>query len=158
MTQRNLFLTLLAIVFGIPIIFVCFFFFQFFVDYDKHLSGPITVTTEWQEITPSIPMLPWKQSQYVSLEIDGARTDDTFQKGTVMLADNTQVTPQIQIVDASGHVYNLHPSMIDDKGIGYGLSCDPDCDFPWGRYRTVRIRSDRAFRASAITWHCHTGK
>jgi hypothetical protein len=162
-SQKKLFLTILASVVGIPLLIASLFFFQTFVDVDKQLSGPVTVTTQWQEITPTISMRPWKQSQYVSLNIDGACTKplcltDAFQQGKLMLADNTYVTPQVEIVDANGKVYNLHVSMIDDKGIGYGKGCDPDCGFPWTKYRTVRIRSDRPFHASGIAWHCHTGK
>jgi hypothetical protein len=155
MSQKKLFFILLAVVFGIPLLLACLFVVGL-IDVDKQLSGPFTVTTQWQEITPTISMLPWKQSQYVSLKIEGVCEPpcaiNPFEKGQLTLTDGTNVTPQLQLVDASGKVYDLHVSMIDDRGIGYSD------DFPWARYRTVRIRSDHPFRAAGLTWHCHTGK
>ncbi len=163
MRRRTVVFITLGIVVGVLGLVATALFLLNFIDIDLRLSGPVSISTQWLEISPSISMRPWKQNQYVSLDIDGVNTNhlpltEAFKSGKLQLADGTAVTPEVELIDENGRVYSLHVSMIDNKGIGYGKDCDPECGFPWTKYRTVRIRADRVIHCSRVTWHCHTGK
>jgi hypothetical protein len=160
--------------------------FAFFIyglatsEIQREIGGPITISSNWVEITPDKPMKPSHQTQYVILEVSDAHTSYTTpydpndkswdQSWAMRFPDGSLVRPEVQIVDEYGKVYDLKSPSFTHKdrtkgdamgGMGFTRSFDPsiDSNLPKDRvYRTVRIRSDRPIHCSRIIWECRTGK
>ena len=130
-------------------------------DTNRVIAENVTVSSNWLEIRPSPPLVVSKQSQYISLDVEGVRRDNPYtytdpkDAFKIELLDGTFVTPEIQVVDEYGNVFKLDDWMEDYTGKGF----TPESKFPRDRvYSLIRIRTDKPIHCKRIIWHCHTGK
>lgn len=131
-------------------------------DVNRVIGENVAVSHEWLELTPPFPLRPWKQNQYITLDVEGAKRSvnpdgssgyEIKDWSKIELLDGTLITPEIQLVDEYGESFSLRHSMDDYLGEGFSTSLPSD-----RVYRTVRIRSDKPMNCKKIIWHCHTGK
>jgi hypothetical protein len=139
-------------------------------DVNRVLAENVTTSSDWLEITPTPALKPSKESQYITLDVEGAKRSVNPDGSVgykikdwskIELLDGTLISPEIQLVDEYGNIYPLHASMDDYAGKGFTTDFSPsiDANFPKDRvYRTVRIRSDKPITCKRIIWHCLTGK
>ena len=103
-------------------------------------------------------MKPSRQNQYVVLDATPPFVVDEKTRG-IRLPDGSIVTPEVQIVDQNGKIFNLTSWTLFSTTSGVWRRGFYLPALPQGRkYRTVRIRSERPITISKITWLCHTGK
>ena len=123
---------------------------------DREISGAVTLTSEWLEITPEEPLRTERQVQYLYIYTMEPFDPDNESWG-IRFPDGLTVVPQVQLVDHNGNSYRLRGSSFSlaDRtradvisGIGFHAS-----DLPQDRdYRMIRVRSDRPVRVSSIVW------
>jgi len=174
-------LIILGVLCCIPgLLFALFIYGLVTSETQRQISGPITISSDWVEITPEKAMKPSQQTQGVILGVSDAHTPYTApydpndkswdQSWAMRFPDGSLVRPEVQIVDEYGKVYDLKSPSFTHKdrtkgdatgGMGFTRSFDPsiDSNLPKDRvYRTVRIRSDTPIHCSRIIWECRTGK
>jgi len=129
--------------------------FNPYLDYD--VARDVTISSDWVEITLERPLEAERQIQYLIIDITTPYKPD-YQSWGLRLSDGSVVTPQIQLVDEQGNVYDLTHNALDEKSIGFSKR-DPvshAIDLPKGRkYPKVRIRCDKPIHCSRIYWHCY---
>ena len=119
---------------------------------DQDVTGPVTLSPEWQDIVPREPLRAERQIQYVILTF--AEPFEPNYKGDrgLRLSDGSVVVPEVQLVDQYGNIFNLHSPALDHTGMGF----TSENALPKDRtYRTVRIRSNKPIKVSRIYWHCY---
>jgi hypothetical protein len=139
-------------------------------DVNRVIAENVTTSSDWLEITPTPSLKPSKQTQYITLDVEGAKRSvnpdgssgyEIKDWSKIELLDGTLISPDVQLVDEYGNTYSLRASMDDYAGKGFTADFNPSTgsNFPKDRaYRSVRIRSDKPIRCKRIIWHCHTGK
>lgn len=115
------------------------------------------ITSDWQEITPEQPLKSTKQVQKIMLSIEGFENDlEKPDFENIKLADGTTISPEIQIVDENGKVYQLKHSAKLGNDVGFSPieKVDGNHQFPKNvSFKTVKIRSDKPFRCEKIYWY-----
>jgi hypothetical protein len=124
---------------------------------EQLVSGPLQLSSQWVEISPSRPMEPRKQSQELVLVVDSSqRLNDDNSQQQVVLADGTFVNVDVQLVDRDGNVTEAKvvkaptPSLYENAIIAW-----PAFE---GSFASVRLRSDQPLHLAKIVWHCWRGK
>ena len=120
---------------------------------DREVATGVNVSTDWLEITPRPPLKATKQVQHLIILVDGysRSLDDT--RNRLPLPDGTLADPEVEVVDESGNVYQLHPSLLVSAGVGYTGHYAQRSSLPQNKsFIKIRIRSDKPFRASKIIW------
>ena len=133
----------------------CSVYNKIYPDLDRDISGPVTITPEWFEITPKEPLKPEREVQNVIVWF--AIPYQTRHPPALVFQDGAAITPEVQLIDQHGNVFNLRASAAGSSGLGYRC-CDGvfDKGLPKDRtYRTVRVRSDKPIQASKIVWRCY---
>ena len=147
---------LLSVAFcSLPLVLSCSLSSKIYPDLDRDISGPVTITSEWFEITPQEPLKPEREVQNVIVWF--AIPYQTGNPPALIFEDGATVTPEVQLVDRQGNTFNLRASAAASTGFGYRC-CDGvfDKELPKDRtYRSVRIRSARPIQASKIVWRCY---
>jgi len=119
------------------------------------IATDLLVSTEWSEILPKTPMQVNRRTQSVELNIDGYK-HDLFEKGwQIKFPDGTIVKPEVKIFDEYGNVFDLHDAARVGNIVGFKPEYDSNryTTFPKDRnYTKIRIRSDKPFKCSNITW------
>ena len=115
---------------------------------DQTISRDATLTSEWTEITPLKPLKPEREQQEIILYLAEPFSGDFEAKG-VRVPDGSIVHPEVQLVDASGHIYNLeYYGFRGHELIRFTLK-----DQLKGKeFRTVRIRSEKPIHCKEIIW------
>ena len=125
------------------------------------VSGPLTLSTEWIELSPKEPLHPSKQYQLILLEVDPAEAlvVDNTKLERIQLGNGVLLKPEIQLVDSKGNVFIAEvyrspvPSYLDNSIVGNVQ------DLPQDRvYTKVRVRSDAPVRLTRIVWYCSKTK
>jgi hypothetical protein len=121
---------------------------------ERDISGPVTLSTQWLEITPSEPLKPEREINAIHLtfvtsyELNSQSNGFRFPDGEVVL-------PEVQLVDQDGKVYPLGIATIGEKGVGFS-SFNPvthSNNLPTDKvFTTVRMRCDKPIQCSKITW------
>ena len=130
-------------------------------DSEQIVSGPMTVSAQWTEFVPRKPLRPMKQFQEIVLDVDPSEglIEDNLHPDRMLLSNGVRLSPQIQLVDSQGNVFNAEvsrypvPSLYENGLSGYFSNLPEDREFT-----KVRVRSDSPVRLSRIVWHCHQGK
>ena len=130
-------------------------------DSEQIVSGPVTLSTQWTEISPQRPLLPTKQTQEIVLDVDPSEglVEDNLHLDKMQLSNGVVVHPQIQLVDSNGNIFEAQvsrypvPSRYNNGLSGHVSNLPQDREFT-----KVRVRSDSPLRLSRIVWHCHRGK
>lgn len=124
---------------------------------DREIMGPVTVFTEWLEITPKKPLVPERRIHEIFLKSAGGYEPD-YKGWGLRLPDGTVLTPEVQLVDQYGGVYQLKFGVLDETGISFTFR-DPVSHeeiLPTDRtYRAVRIRSSKPIKFSRVVWRCY---
>lgn len=125
------------------------------------LHGPLTVSSEWTDITPARPMKAERAENAVMFDFASALnerdviTERDVSKWGIRTADGSVVMPEVELVDEKGNVYPLRVSNFGTKGVGFHM-VDPEThleNLPRDRtYRTVRIRCSRPISFSRVYW------
>lgn len=141
----------LVLVAGISLVIIGGEVYRFFHPYlDREVSGPVTITMDWVEITPKKPLRAERQIQYLTLDMAEAFTPD-YKLGGMRFADGAIAIPEVELIDQSGRTYSLNHSGMNEKGIVFFMP-----DLPKDRlYSVVRIRSDKPIKVSRIYWRCY---
>jgi hypothetical protein len=117
---------------------------------DREVSGPVTISTEWQEIIPKEPLKAERQLHYLVIEIQSPYRTDEKSWG-IRLADGSVVTFEAQIVDQDGKSYNLaSPAFLNEKVARGLMELPKDKQYP-----VVRIRASQQIKVSRIYWRCY---
>lgn len=123
---------------------------------DRELSGPVTVTSAWLELTPREPLRAERQVQYLYLHTVDPFVPDHSVWG-IRFPDGSVVVPEVQLVDQYGNIHaprassfsladRRRPDVI--SGIGFRVQ-----DLPPERvFEKVRIKSARPINLSSIVW------
>src|SRR5215471_8817991 len=72
---------------------------------DSRLSGPLTVTPQWLEITPKVPLRVERQIQLIILDFAQPMVPDDRSRG--VLLDNQPVEIEAELIDDYGNVFKL---------------------------------------------------
>jgi hypothetical protein len=124
---------------------------------ERDISGPVTITTEWLEITPTEPLKPEREVNVVNLVFTTEYKPD-YQSNGLRLKDGALALLEVQLVDQYGKTYMLGIESMGPKGIGYGLF-DPIShleSLPKDKvYPTVRIKSNKPIECSKIIWRSY---
>jgi hypothetical protein len=75
------------------------------------ISSAVTIGSEWVEIIPPAPLIPYGSSQYIDLECDGYKKTDWSSS-----VDNENV---LELAD--GRITKIEAFLFDNKGQGYEL-------------------------------------
>ena len=119
---------------------------------DREIKGPITLSSEWIEITPDKPLKPEREYQQIVLSLSEPFLGDFEAKG-VRLLDGSIITPQVQLVDQNGDTFDLKYGGFRGRMNIYYSNFD---QLPKDReYRTVRIRSEKPINCKRILWSCY---
>jgi hypothetical protein len=140
---------------GLLLVLSCSVYTKINPDLDRDISGPVTISTEWLEITPEEPLKPEREVQKVIIWFAAPYT--TSHPPALVFQDGAAITPEVQLVDVHGNTFDLRVSAAGASGLGYRC-CDGvfDKELPKDRtYRTVRIRSARPIQASKIVWRVY---
>ncbi|SRR6266478_3794943 len=115
---------------------------------DQTIRHDVTLASEWTEITPEKPLKPERQQQEIVLYLAEPFSGDFEAKG-VRLPDGSIVHPEIQLVDASGRIYDLkYYGFRGHELIRFTLK-----DQLNGKeFRTVRIRSEKPIHCKEVIW------
>src|SRR5947209_17786297 len=99
MSPTKIFFTLLG---GITLV-VAFFAYEILKSpyLDRDVSGPITISSEWSELTPDRPLKAEREVQELTLEFAEPVTP-ILETWSVRLADGSVTKPQAQLVDEQG--------------------------------------------------------
>jgi hypothetical protein len=164
----NLILKILLILFAVVAAVVLFFIghaYYWFATKQRYftIASNVNISTDWLETTPQPPLKATKQIQYLIISVEGYKRnlhrnfeDKSMQ---IKLPDGTEINPEVQIVDEYGKVYSLKPTLFTPGGMGFGGDFDSHSSFPQDRsYTKVKIRSDKSFKASKVTWGCMNQK
>jgi hypothetical protein len=160
----------LGVFLSILLLFIALIIYSL-VPVNRVVAENVTVSAEWLEFEPSPALTSSKMSQYITLDVEGAKRGvnpdgsigDTSPGdwNKIELSNGALATPEVQVVDEYGKVYNLHASMEYRDGKGYTIDFDSSkmTHFPQDRvYRMVRIRSDVPIYCKRIIWHCYNPK
>jgi hypothetical protein len=124
---------------------------------ELQVKGPTTLSNDWQEIVPEIPLRAERVVQQVVIYVEKPVAKDRDAWDLVM-PDGSRVTPEVQLIDEDGHVYNLlepsavtNPNSTESFQRGFGIR-----NLPKDRvYPRVRIRSATPVRVLKIVWRCY---
>jgi hypothetical protein len=160
----------LGVVLSIPLLFIALIIYSM-IPVNRVIAENVTVSSEWLEIQPKPSLKSSKMSQYITLDVEGAKrsVNPDGSIGDASLRDWNKIellngalaTPEVQVVDEYGKVYNLHASMEYRDGKGYTIDFDGSrmTHFPQDKvYRMVRIRSDVPIHCKRIIWYCYNPK
>jgi hypothetical protein len=123
---------------------------------DSQITGPITITSQWQDVRPDQPLRPERKTQYVVLEVaDTLNTPNPSVEPT--LPDGSTVTIQVQLIDQKGVTYELTSPAGDNRTqIWRGMGIEKSQALPDGTvFDVVRIRSSHPIRCSRIIWRSY---
>jgi len=130
---------------------------------ERQISGPIVITSDWTEIKPKQPLIMDRPVQEIVLALDKTIQLDPL-NWKLLLSDGTSATPEVQLIDRSGNIYDLPGYSADErKGEvwlrGFGMGLVASQQLPAGTvFTTVRLRSDRSVRCSRISWRTYDPK
>lgn len=116
---------------------------------DEKISGPLTVSAEWEEIRPKNPLKRTGDHQEVGLYVAEpfSVVVESPRSYGVRMPDGSLVTPEVQVIDAEGNTITLKfSSARGKKTMTYRL---PDNRL---EYRAVRLRAERQIRLDAVYW------
>lgn len=114
-----------------------------------------TVTPEWQEIVPEIPLTVNRDRQTVYLVIDGFNREIGDPEWNIKLPDGAIAKPEVQVVDDAGNIYELTGRSWAGSSAGFSIGKPMGIvsDLPLFRtYPKIRIRSNVGFTCSKIIW------
>jgi hypothetical protein len=120
---------------------------------DYEVSGPVTISSEWLEITPEKPLRTGRQIHLIVIELDAAIKIERDGWGLI-LPDGSVSKAEVQLVDQDGKIYYLdHPAVWQDPSTGTTLREFSSPDLPENKvYRAVRIRADKPIRCNRVFW------
>ncbi len=115
---------------------------------ERDVANNLSISSDWVEITPLIPLTATKRVQYLIIIVDGYHRGLEDTRKAIVLSDGTTITPEVELLDANGKVYNLCLALFLSSGVGYTAGSLPQ-DVSFTR---IRIRSLKPFRSSKIIW------
>lgn len=116
---------------------------------DREVASDVNISTDWLELTLQPPLRATKRVQHLIICVDGYDRSVEDTRDQILLPDGSTANSEVEILDESGKVYQLHPSLLISSGVGYRA----DSSLPQDRsFTRIRIRSDRPFQASKIFW------
>lgn len=123
---------------------------------DVEVCGPLTVTSEWVEITPQAPLDASRQVQYLYLHTVEPFVPD-YPSWGIRFPDGSVVVPQVELIDRQGTAHPLKASsfsLLDRSRTDLisGIGFRGPALVRTAPYQRVRIRSDRNLKLSRIIW------
>lgn len=127
-------------------------------DSKRSLSGPLTLSSNWIEISPDKPIRPAKQYQDIVLYVDpvDSLVKDNLHWERIQTTGGAQLKPEVQLFDQTGNMFTA--SVVNSESNENSLVAQIP-ELPTDRtYNTLRLRSDKPIRLSRVVWHCWNGK
>lgn len=137
----------------------CSFYRSAFSPYlDREISGPLIVDAEWKEIMPTESLKSERDINAVMFDFATPQEHDNVKGLGLRFPDGKVITPEVQLVDENGKLYDLSVGFLGTKGIGFVLR-DSNSNvmiLPKDRaYRAVRVRCERPISFSRVYWHSY---
>ncbi len=125
---------------------------------DRELSGKVTLTDEWLELTPEEPLKVERDTQEVALFPDPPiKMEYDPEKGD-RAVDGRDATIEAELIGTNGVTYHSRPgyekSMTGDLFVTrYSVGFK---DLPKDvSFKTVRVRSSAPYPVKRILWRCY---
>jgi len=116
---------------------------------ERKVSGPLTLSAEWQEITPREPLHPERMFQRIILDLKESVVPD-YKVWGLRLKDGAVVVAEVELV-SDGKTYTLKCRALSAESMHFALN-----ELPKDRvYSKVRIRAARPIKCSRIAWRCY---
>jgi hypothetical protein len=146
--------TKIFLIIGLAILVATIGLYQFFVyqmtPIQLVIATDLSFGSDWQELQISPPQRVWRDSQHITLNIEGYKHSigGPFE---IMLENGMVVKPEIQIVDTEGGALILEDSMRLGNTIGFS----PRGGFPddTRKYARILVRSVVPIKVSKLVWH-----
>ena len=141
--------------------FILFRIYRYFNPYlDREISGQVTLSSQWLEITMKEPLRPERDRQKIIIDIEPpVKLEPSGPSMGLVLPDGSVVIPEVQLIDQDGNIYNLtspsasfeaSPGGAWQRGFG---RVEP---LPKNKvYTAVRIRCEKPVRCSRIRWRSY---
>ncbi len=113
------------------------------------IATEVDVTNEWQEFQLAVALIPRRQTQHITLNVEGYSHDpgDPFE---ISLANGSVAHPEIVVVTAKGESVTLKDSLRLGNTAGFSPQSG---EFQTGqKYTKVMIRSDVPFKLTKLGW------
>ncbi len=127
---------------------------------DRELSGKVTLTKEWLELSPQEPLQVERDTQEVAFFPDPPikMVDDPTGKRSLITADGRDATIEVELIDSNGVTYQSRPGYSQSM-TGNLYVTRHSLDFknlPKDvTYTKVRIRSSTEYPVKKILWRCY---
>ena len=123
---------------------------------DRDRSGPVTISSEWSEITPNSPLKPEREIHEVVLDFAEPVTP-IYETWSIRLADGSIVKPEARLVDEKGNEFKLESPSLSSEGTGLSMRDASHAEgLPKDRkYRAVLLRSGTPLKLSRVYWRCY---
>ena len=119
------------------------------------IAKDILISEHWAEFTTEKPAHPRGHTQNIFLSVPGYKFDMLAEEFNIKLSDGTIVDPEIQVLDGTGRIYDTEDGSRSGSTIGLSIRKNIETGTSISHSRqevTVRIRSHKPFRCSAIGW------
>ena len=113
------------------------------------IATDVDITNEWQEFQPDVALIPRRQTQHITLNVEGYNHNpgDPFE---ISLENGSVVHPEIVVVTANGGSVSLKDSLRLGNTAGFSPRSG---EFQTGqKYTKVMIRSDVPFKLTKLGW------
>lgn len=155
--------TVLILIFGLTFsFFVIQKIYRVYNPYlEYEISGPMTVSEEWTEISFTKLLSPQRSENEISLDLENTYSPSRNEEGLIS-SDGSIVSPEIQLVDQEGNIFELNKVIgLGPQGFSKGM-IDPKTwqdTLPKDRsYKAIRIRSDKPLKVTRIFWRSYDPK
>jgi hypothetical protein len=123
----------------------------------REVTGPVTLSTEWLEITPKEPLSPDREIQELQVVFTTAYERDN-QTRQLHFPDGSPISIEVQLLDHDKNTYQLPVSLINNTEMGFSsrdASLHRDILPKDITYPTIQIRSNKKIECSKIIWSCY---
>ena len=129
---------------------------------ERDISGPVTVSSEWKEITPTQPLQTVRQRNAVMFDFSprlGEKdlvTGNDVTKWAIRFSDGSTAMPEVKLVAQDGSEYQLIPGYLSTKLVGFTMT-NPTTHLESlprdKKFRAIRIRCTKPINFSRVYWY-----
>lgn len=129
---------------------------------ERDISGPVTVSSEWKEITPSELLRALREQNAVMFDFSAPVeekdliTGNDATKWAIRFKDGSTAMPEVSLVDQDGSEYQLVLGYLSTKLVGFTMT-NPSThleNMPRDRtFRAIRIRCMKPISFSRVYWY-----
>jgi hypothetical protein len=123
----------------------------------RKIAENVQINTQWTQIKPEPPLKTVNKIQFIGLKIDNIKTWKDENQEKLLLENGTELTIDIQLIDAEGKITTLFPNGLGEF-IEFGKRTEDkskieDAYFEIGEnFTEIRLRSDKQILTKEIIW------